>query len=171
MSQFSVSRFLDRAILPAIILIATKVGGIWIGCLIFNIAWAFNPSPIENNFLIFQFQNIEDLTTVTNFSDTLLVLTSAAFLSWALFQASHLNMDRTHPTVVSNLFRRKKYFWLTTANSIDHETTVWLSLIWLVLFMVLINFYQGLTTSFVLGLSFATTLGLTFVFYQTVRKN
>ncbi len=171
MPRISAIRVVDRAILPSVILIATKILGIFVGSILFNIAWKTNFAGSENNFLILQFNSEEDLSTLVNFSDTLTMLACGIGFSWALFQANHLNIDTTHPTLISKLYSKGKEFWLTTTGSIYHTATVWLVLSWLILFFILVNVYQGLSSKFVLGMSLAITVALTFAYYKFVNRN
>lgn len=171
MPRLSAIKLVDRAILPFVLLIATTLLAIFAGSLLFNISWGVNLQPLENNFLFFQFANSADLATIINFSDSIVVLTCGLGFVWTIFRANHLNIDKTHPRLISRLYGKGKDFWLTTTGQVYHDSTVWLGLSWLVLFLVLINVYQGLTSKFVLGMSLALTLGLTFAFYEFVRKN
>ncbi len=171
MFQVSALRLVDRAILPSVIIIATKILAIFVACFLFSINWQFNLSPVENNFLILQFDTISDLSTVVNFSDTIVTLVCGVGFIWALFQANHPNINKTHPTVISKIYNKGKEFWLTTTGQVYHQTIVWLGLSWLVLFMVLVNVYQGVTSQFVLGVSLVLTLGLTVALYDFARKN
>ena len=170
MSKLSALKILDRAILPVIILFATKILAILLGSLIFNIGWQFNFSSSFYNFLFLQFYSREDLSILTNFSDTWLILICALIFCWYVFQALHLNKDRTHPTFISRLIHRRASHLITDNLQMQHNLTVWLLLSWIVFFLVAINFYQGLTSSFALGLGLATTLCLTAVFFELNRK-
>ena len=170
MPRISAIRIVDRAVLPSVIIIAAKILGIFAASLLFNITWNINFSVSENNFLIFQFNNNEDLAAVVNFSDTIAVLAGGIGFSWVLFQANHLNIDITHPTLINKLIGKGKAFWLTTTGVTYHNATVWLVISWLLLFFVLVNVYQGLSSKFVLGMSLAITLALTFAYYKFVTK-
>ena len=170
MPRISAIRIVDRAVLPSVIIIAAKILGIFAASLLFNITWNINFSVSENNFLIFQFNNNEGLAAVVNFSDTIAVLAGGIGFSWVLFQANHLNIDITHPTLINKLISKGKAFWLTTTGVTYHNATVWLVISWLLLFFVLVNVYQGLSSKFVLGMSLAITLALTFAYYKFVTK-
>ena len=171
MHRISALKIVDRAILPSVVVIATKILAVFVGSILFNIAWKTNFGVSENNFLILQFTSEEDLSTLVNFSDTLTMLACGVGFSWVLFQANHLNLDTTHPTLISKLYGKGRQFWLTTTGSIYHNATVWLVLSWLLLFYVLINVYQGLSSKFVLGMSLAITSALTFAYYKFVNRN
>lgn len=171
MPQLSALKVIDRALLPIVVVIAVKILGNFLGSLIFDINYVFNFSATVNNFLFFQFEDFESLSTIVNFSDTLLILTCGLALSWIIFQASNLNIDITHPTIINRIYKTGRNFWLTSNGQIYHQASVWLGLTWLVLFLILVDVYQNLTSTFVLGLSLAVTLGLTFIFYDFVRKS
>src|SRR3990172_11200243 len=171
MPRISAVKMIDRAILPSVVIVATKVLGVFVASLLFNIAWKTNLGVSENNFLIFQFNNKDDLATAVNFSDTIAVLAVGIGFSWVLFQANHLNFDITHPTLINKLISRGREFWLTTTGAIYHNATVWLVISWLLLFFVLVNVYQGLSSKFVLGMSLAITIGLTFSYYNFLERS
>jgi hypothetical protein len=101
----------------------------------------------------------------------LVVLAVGVGFSWVLFRAHHLNIDKTHPTIISRVYQKGMDFWLTTTGRTYHEATVWLALSWLVLFLILVNVYQEITSQFVLGVALAVTLILTFAFYKFVERN
>ena len=170
MPTVSALKLIDRALLPIVVLVAAKLLGIFLACLIFGIGFEYRLSATVNNFLFLQFSSREDLSVVINFSDIITVLACGLGFSWVLFQANHLNIDKTHPTKISKLYHKGRDFWLTKTGQVDHALSVWLGLSWLVLFLVLVNVYQGLTSDFVLGVSLALTLGLTFGFYEFVRQ-
>ena len=170
MPKVSALRLVEAAILPAIIIIATKLLALFVASLIFGISWEFNLAAFENNFLVFQYSSQSDLSTVINFSDMLVVLVCSAGFTWALFQAHHLNIDKTHPTLISKIYNKGRQFWLTTTGRVDHLAAVWLGLLWLVFFMVLVDVYQCLTSQFVLGVALAVTIGLTFAFYEFAKS-
>lgn len=171
MSRISALRVLDRAILPSVLIIASKIVSIFVATLIFHLNWQLNFDPVENNFLIVQFGSFADLSTAINFSDIITTLVCGLGFSWVVFQANHLNVDKTHPTLISKIYRKGKEFWLTRTGQIYHRAAVWLGLSWVVLFVVLVDVYQGLTSTFVLGVALILTLGLTFAFYDFVRKS
>jgi hypothetical protein len=171
MPQISTNRLVEAAILPSFFIIASKTLGLFVGSLLFSIPWSFNFSPAANNFLIFQYPGPTELSTVINFSDIVTVLTTGIGFTWIVFQAHHLNVDKTHPTLISKIYRKGRDFWLTTTGQIHHAAAVWLGLSWLVLFLVLINVYHGLTSEFVLGVALALTLGLTIAFYGFVKAS
>lgn len=171
MPKVSALQLLDRALLPTVVIIGVKLLGIFFGSLFFKVVWTFSLSRSETSFLFLNFQTFDDLSLLINFSDTLLVLACGLSFSWGMFQANHLNIDKAHPKFISKIYRKEKIFWVTTTGQIYHQISVWLGLSWLVLFLVMTNVYQGLTSSFVLGLALAVTLGLTFVFYDFVRRD
>ncbi|HSX58411.1 MAG TPA: hypothetical protein VLE47_04045 [Candidatus Saccharimonadales bacterium] len=169
MKSVSALKLVDRAILPGVIVISTKILGIFLASLIFQIPWTISLEPTGSNFLIFSFSSSEALSTVTNFSDLVTILVCGLAFTWTIFQAQHLNIDFTHPTLISKLIKKGKDFWLTTTGQVYHQAAVWLLLTWVVFFLIIINVYQGLTSSFVLGVSLTITLGLTFVFYKFAK--
>lgn len=170
MPKLSAIKLVDRAILPAVLVMSGKLIGVFLASLILGLPWEINWQGLGNNFLFINFTSLENFSAAINFSDTIVVLVCGLGFSWSLFQARHLNINHSHPTLINRIIRAGKELILTDKQKSSHQNTVWLSLTWLTLFLVLVNVYQGLTSNFVLGLSLAVTLGLTYVYYDFVRR-
>lgn len=170
MPKLSAIKLVDRAILPAVVIISAKLLSVLIASVVFTLPWQMDWQTSGINFLFIKFEEFENLSIAINFSDTISILVCGIGFSWSLFQAKHLNIDHSHPTIINRLIRTGRELFLTDKNSSYYQLAVWLTLSWLILFLVLINVYQGLTSNFVLGLSLSITLGLTYVFYEFVRK-
>ncbi len=171
MKSLSAVKIVDRAILPTCIVVASKITAIFLGSIIFQIPWTFSTGSSTSSFLFLQFSSQEALSTLVNFSDLITILVCGVGFTWTIFQANHLNMDYSHPNLISRLVRQGKEFWLTTTGQVYHQATIWLALSWFVLFLIILNCYQGLTSSFVLGLALTITLGLTFALYKFAKDS
>lgn len=167
MPKFSAAKFLDEIILPASIVFGVKIGGIFLGSLIFKIPWIFSwQSSSSFSSYLLNFNSASDLAIINSFSDGLALLAASLGIVWVVYRFNFLNLKTIHPKMAAALHRRKIDFLLADSTQIFHQALVWLLLSYLIFILTVVNCLVGYTSSLIVGLGLAVVSSLTAVFWR-----
>lgn len=172
MPKISLLKLLDQAILPTVIVIGSKIGGIFLGSYFFNTTWEFSfQSHLPANLFFLNFSSLADLTKISNFSDMLVIVACGVGFTWVIFKTNFMNQDSVHPKFAARLHRGGKDFLLSSFRSLGHQLSVWYLLSWLVFTTVFGNVLAGSSSSFVLGFALALVVAFSVALYEIVWKS
>lgn len=169
MDKISALKFIDKAILPAVLLVAGKVLTIFLLALVFSVPWSFNSINGNYGFFFINFANSNDAFFLNNLSDFVMLLTVSVGFLWTIFRGSHFREDRLHPITTARLHKSGREGLIIKQRAALTEGLVWLSLSWVVLFLILNNCLQGYTSQVVFGFAAVATLGLTITLFEAFR--
>jgi len=152
MSAF-ILKLLDEAIVPAVLLFATKIAGL-------VLAARFLGVPLYVSDKVIYFSHYRDLVLANNISNILLGLVILLGTSVVLVRLYYFHDSHVHPFFLTKLLESDLEFAISTSFELFHQVTVWLSLGFFTVASFFVQSVFGLTSPYIL---FASLFGLIFL--------
>lgn len=169
MHKVSALKLIDEAILPVVLVLASKITVAFLVSGLFGLVWNFNLSASSNSLFFLNFTSKPDLYLVNSFSDLIMILVTSAGFVWVLFRHKHFGEENIHPIAKSKLHKQNQEFLIVTFQETYHQAAVWLSLSWFVLFIVFNNVILAATSQINLGIAFIVTAVLSILLEQNSK--
>lgn len=163
MAAKTLTRLIDKAILPAVVLLTAKVVGAVVVSRYFGLAWDFTPQGLT-------YFSSASYLRANSYSSLLMFLAVMAGLVWVLVKAHWLHETHISPMLASRLSTWGWKSYLKTTVEIYSEATVWFSYAWLTALVLLVQSYFQLCYSWVAGVTLALTLAFTVFFVWDVER-
>ena len=161
----SLLRLIEYSILPAVVVILSKLGGIYLAAALFGIA---TDTFSSNNGILF-FQTVvksSDLIILSSYSDLFMFLGVAAGMSVILVQALYLHDSHIQPEVLNKLAKWDMLNLIRGSFELYHSGVMWLVFLWLAGVLVLINFIKGITDIWTLTVVSIFVLAYSVIFFK-----
>lgn len=165
----SALKLIDEAILPVVLVIASKIASIFLLSLIFSIPWSLNSTSGSYSFYFIHFTNASSVFFISSISDLVMICVVALGFLWTLFRGNYFREDKLHPIDQAKLHKKGKEDLIVAKNEAYHQAAVWLSLSWATFFLSLDNVLQGATSQLTFGVAVVTTLGLSLALFENSR--
>ncbi|MEO6728298.1 MAG: hypothetical protein ABIM99_00080 [Candidatus Dojkabacteria bacterium] len=165
----SIITLLDKALLPAAVMIFGKFIGVAITLRLFNLPWTVG--QVANS--VFSNGNIiraEDLQTVISYSDLIMYLVVALGMAIVLVRAIYLHNSHVRPTLVARLANYNLLSLVSDSYDVYHSAAIWLIFTWVTNTIVIINTLSGQTLSWVAAVATVISLIATVFLFQDVYK-
>lgn len=133
-------KLIDETIVPAILIIASKIIGLALVVWAKNLPWDFRGFVIP----AFSFYSSTDYLVANSWSNLFMFATITAFLILTLTRAHIFHDTHISPFLTLKLLTLNLTGFLTTSFDIFHRAIVWLSYSWLTTLLILIQAYLGL---------------------------
>ncbi|MEP7103964.1 MAG: hypothetical protein ABI721_04630 [Candidatus Dojkabacteria bacterium] len=165
----SVVTLLDKALLPAAVMIFGKFIGVAITIRLFNLPWTVG--QVANS--VFSNGNIirpEDLQTVISYSDLIMYMLVAIGMAVALGRAIYLHNSHVKPSLVARLANYNLLSLITDSYDIYHSATVWLLFTWIANLIVIINVISKQSFPGIAILVTIISIASTLILFQDIYK-
>lgn len=141
----SLIKLLDSAIIPAAVMICSKVVGLWLINEIFNLTFGLVPSP--NTFLGISvtYANESDLLVSASYSNLFMYGSLLIGFTFVLIQALFLHASHISPVTLSKLASNNLLDLVKDSFNIYHEATIWLIFLWSATIIIVANAIMGLS--------------------------
>ena len=160
-------RLIDETIVPAILVIATKVIGMWLVTVLFSIEWQVSLSASTTGI---QIANREGLLAVNSYSNLLVLVVLMLNLMWVLTKAYHFHETHISPSFTLKLLSLNLTSFISSSSDIYHRALVWLSYLWLVVFLMLLHVILDLAYGWTAAVGVASALFLTWLFINDLER-
>jgi len=163
-------KLVDLAVLPAAILIFTKIISLLIINAVLGLSWDVQTFS-DAFFGIKLTYSTYELSTVITYSNLFMHFAALSGASIAIIKLYYLHPAHVRPSVVLKLAKSDRLHYIQSSFHLYHEAIVWTLFMLVTDIIILINFTQGLTESWVLGLSIISTLFFVFILVRTVDRD
>ena len=153
--------------MPAILVIAVKVIGMWAVTVIFNISWQVSLSASTSGLEVI---NREGLLTVNSYSNLVVLVVLSLNLVWILTRAYHFHETHISPSFTLKLLSLNLTRLISSTADIYHRALVWLSYLWLVVLMMLLHTILGIAYGWSVAVGVAVALFLTWLFINDLER-
>lgn len=161
----SLLKLIEYSILPAIILVLAKLGGIYLAAALFNVTVDLTAST---NALMF-FQSAVDsqqLIVVSSYSDLFMFLGVALGMTVILVQALYLHDSHISPKMVNELAKKDLLSLIRSSFELYHSGVIWLAFLWMATILILINALRGMTDIWALLVSTVFSISYSIIFLK-----
>ena len=165
----SIITLLDKALLPAAVMIFGKFIGVAITLRLFNLPWTVG--QVANS--VFSNGNIiraEDLKTVISYSDLIMYIVVALGMVLILVRAIYLHNSHIKPSLVARLANYNLLSLIRDSYDVYHSAAVWLIFTWVANTIVIINALSGQSFPWVAAIATIASIVATLVLFQDVYK-
>ncbi|MCA9389805.1 hypothetical protein KC571_00185 [candidate division WWE3 bacterium] len=160
-------RLIDETIVPAILLITTKILGMWFVTILFRIDWQFSLSATASGI---EFSSHEGLLMVNSYSNLLVVIVLTFNILWLLVKAYHFHETHISPSFTLKLLSLNLTRLISTSVEVYHKALIWLSYLWLVVFLSILHSAMGVSYGWVVAVSFGVALFMTWLFINDLER-
>lgn len=165
----SLIKIVDNSLLPASILILSKFLGIVFIVKISGISWSAKEYS-DNLFSVGNSLPLNEVKTVVTYSDLIMFIVMAIFLSFNIFRAVYLHNTHVDPKLVNKLAKTNLLGLIQDSYHIYHQAVSWLIFGIIANAVILTNVFSG-TTEIAVGLAATVfTLLITAILIQDVYK-
>ena len=161
----SLLRLIEYSILPAVVIILAKFGGIYFAAALFNIQIDLTASATS----WLTFQNLvaaKDIVVVSSYSDLFMYLGVAIGMSVILVQALYLHDSHISPNMVNRLAKNNLLSLIRSSFDLYHSGVVWLIFLWLANILILVNTIRSLTDLWTLFICTIFTISYSIIFVK-----
>lgn len=163
-------RLIDESVLPALILVLTKLAGVLFIARFFNLSFEiaargkFLPLPS------FTFMSGEDYIKVNAYSNFLMFVVVALGFIFVLIRAHHFHGSHIHPNTLARVERWGLGRLIGESVDIYHQALIWLLFTWFVVILQILNLTSGLSYLALTVIAFLVALNLTWLLVFDVEK-
>jgi len=166
----SLTTLIDEAILPALLLIAAKFGGVLVVNSIIGSSWQLKFSSLMPFLPTFSYSNYQNYLVVNSYSNLLMYLVLVVGCSFVLIQAHFFHSSHISPTLHARLANLRLLSLVSDTFSLYHKGTIWLLFLWLATVLILIQSFLELNYAWIAIVSFLFTLNLSWFFLVDVEQ-
>lgn len=161
----SLLKLIEYSILPAIVLVLSKVGGIYLAAALFNIQVDLSAS--SSAFMFFESAvAAKDIVVVSSYSDLFMFMGVALGMTIILVQALYLHDSHVSPKMINELAKRDLLSLIKSSFHLYHSGVIWLAFLWLAAIVILINAINGMTDIWALAVSVIFTISYSIIFLK-----
>lgn len=161
----SLLQLIVYSIIPAVVIIIAKLGGIYLAGALFNIH--IDLSGSVTSFLSFQnLVNAKEIVTISSYSDLFMYLGVAVGMSVILIQALYLHESHITPGTINKLAKYNLLSLVRGSFELYHSGIIWLIFMWLANIVVLINTTRALTDIWTLCICTIFSISYSIIFMK-----
>ena len=164
-------RLIDLAIVPAAILIFTKVISILLLNAVLGLSWDVKTLSDAFFGVKVTYPDLDQLALVVSYSNLFMHLAALTGTVLALSKLFYMHPQHIKPSLVLKLAKQDKLGFIQTSLHLYHEMIVWSLFLVISDILILINFTQNLTYDWVLGFSVISTLIVVFIMVRSIDRD
>ena len=138
----TISKLLDEAILPAVVIIAGKIIGLFLANIVNSLPYSIQPGESILPWTVV-YSTPTEAATANTFSNLVMYLVVLVGFSVVLFRAHYLHASHIPPKLSGRLIRLKLENFIADSFEIYHQALVWLSFLWITTVIVFIYALGG----------------------------
>lgn len=160
-------KLIDEAILPAVLLIGSKIVSLAALVWFWGLPWQFSStSPIPT----VSFENPKDLLLTNSYSNLFMFAVIVLGLSWILFRAHLLHDTHILPSLTLKLLSWDLTGFLVSSFDVFHQAVVWFAFLWLSLLSIGLQVVLGVTYFWIFAVALLVTLFLSWLLIEDVER-
>lgn len=156
-------KLIDEAIIPAIVVIISKVLGVVFLSYYLNLDWEISKGRIS-------YSSPEAFLAVNSYSNLIMFGVIFLGLIWVLMRAHIFHDTHIPPALAAKLFTLNLPFLIGATIEVFHQAVIWVSYAWFTTFLVLIQTYFGLAYPWVAILALVISLNSTWLLVLDVER-
>lgn len=160
-------RLIDEAILPAVLIILSKL--VSLAALIRALGYSWRLTA-TGSFPVLQLGTQKQLLAVNSYSNLLTFLVVAIGLVWILAKAYHFHDSHVTPTMTLRLLSWNLTGLLSDSSEIYSQAIVWLSYAWLLFLLMVLQSMVGLQFVWLTVAVFVVNILLTWLFIHDLEE-
>lgn len=131
-------RLIDHSIFPAVLVIASKIIGIFIFLRFYNVSYKISGLKLV-------LENPDDYILVNTFSSVLMLASIVAGLFLVIFKANVLHNTHISPNLSTKLHDMNLEELISSTKTVYSQCYIWVAYVWLLTFILAIQWHFGLS--------------------------
>jgi len=162
-------RLISEAVVPAFLLLASKVGSLFLFNYLFKIPWDFGFA--ESSIIpTLAYSSISDAALAHSASNLLMFGVVFLGCGWVVVKAVHFHQTHISPKRSAKLAEINLLKLLTSSYDLYHQAAVWFIFLWASILILLIYSLTGLTEWWITVLGFFSSLIFTYLLIDDIEK-
>lgn len=163
-------RLIDESILPALVLIVTKLAGVLVVARFFNLPFEIATRGKLLPLPSVVFLDRADYIKANAYSNLIMFTVVALGFVFVLVRAHHFHQTHIHPHLSAKLKRLGLSSLIGETADIYHQALIWLLFTWFVLILMVLNSVAGLSYLAFTVIAFLVALNLTWFLVFDVER-
>jgi len=159
----TLTKLIDEAILPAVILIVAKIASLLVVNRALNLSWQFKGFGIS-------YSSFADFVLANSYSSLFMFGAIFAFTLWVLFKSHFLHDSHISPASSARLVSGGLTFLIQNSFKLYSQAFIWLSYSWLCATILGLMAMSGLVLGFIFYTAAAFSLLATVLFILDIEK-
>lgn len=168
MVKFSILKLIDEAVLPAFLVVVTKVVTFFILMITLGEKLSFPNDLLSPLQVVPTWLSSPNLILANSVGNLFTMLLIVLCFGWVVIKAHHFHASHISPRFHAKLVRNGWEHLVEESFEIYHQAVVWLSLTWLFFFYVLVNTLLGFSLWWQPLIGAAVVIGLTMLLLEDI---
>jgi len=156
-------KLIDQAIVPAILVVATRIISVMLISNYLNIEFLINTQGIV-------FQTTEEYLKVNSYSLLAVIVVLAIGMTLNMVGSTLFHYEHIKPEITAKLFSLKLHSLIKNSFQIYSRATIWISYLWLMLCVTGLMFYYQMVYALVFYTSVVITVIFTVILAMDIEK-
>ena len=141
----SITKLIDEAIIPALVLILAKMAGLYLSIYFLNLPFEIKSKSFLALLPAINFVNFSDYVKAENYSNMAMFLAVSAGTILVLVRAHFLHETHIHPKLQAKLAALNLEGIIAPSYHLYHQAVIWLIFLWLTVGFLIISTILGIT--------------------------
>src|SRR3990167_7866107 len=166
----SLVKFIDEAIVPAVLLILVKGIGLFATVVFLNLQFTLEYRSIFGILPSFRFATLQGYITAENYSNLAMFAAVAAGAVIVVLKAHYLHESHIHPKLHARLIALKLERLAQSSYHLYHQAAIWLVFLWLTFGFLTLSSIAKITYPQITIVAFLISANLSWVFALDLEK-
>lgn len=166
----NITKLIDEAIFPALVLVAAKMVGLYLSSLIFHLQFQIKSNALLGVLPGVSFTNITDYVQAENYSNVSMFAVAALGTLLVIIRAHFLHSSHIHPKLHARLVRLNLENLIAPSYHLYHQAVIWLIFLWLSVGFLTLSSVSGVTYPQISIVAFVIAANFSWIFAIDVEK-
>jgi len=166
----TLTKLIDEGVVPAILLILAKMGGLLFAVFFFHLSFTLKVGGVLKILPTLDFVNTQGYITAENYSNLAMFLTSSLGTTFVLIRAHFFHESHIHPQVQSKLHKLNLQNIIQPTYHLYHQAAIWLLFLWLTTAYLIVSAFLKITYVQITVIAFIVSANFSWLFAIDVEK-
>lgn len=163
-------KLIDEAIIPALIILFSKILSVLSLCYFLKIDFEVSTRGLLNIFPTINYPNTTDYIKIENYSNLIMFIIIASGTLFIILKAHFLHSSHIKPSIHQKLAKFNLEKMVSSSYHIYHQAIIWLVFLWLTTAFLAISYIENNTYPQIFFLAVFITINFTWIFSLDVQK-
>lgn len=166
----SITKLIDEAVIPAVLLILAKLLGLFLSALFLKVNFEIQKGGILGVLPQIAFLDIDSYKKAENLSNLVLFTVAALGTIYILIKLHFLHESHVAPKLQARLAKVNLEKLISPSFHLYHQSLIWLIFLWLTFVFLLISTLANITHPIITVIAFLISSNLTWIFSLDVER-
>jgi len=166
----SITKLIDEAIIPALILILAKILGLFIATYFLQLPFEIKLKSFLAILPSISFASVTDYTRAENYSNLTMFVASALGAASVLARAHFFHESHVHPGFHARLVALNLESLVSSTYHLYHQAAIWLIFLWLTTGFLILSTIFGVTYPQISIIAFVVSVNFSWIFALDIER-